>query len=85
MSHVAIITCLQVLGIEYCGRFIDAALSIQAGNDVSGFSLELSLEPKVHSQRVVFKQVLFKETVNIYFRNLRMFWCYLYITYLVQL
>jgi len=52
---------LQVLGVDYCGRFIDAALNIQSGNEVSGISLELPLAPtvdKVRSQRVVFKQVI---------------------------
>ena len=49
---------LQVLGVECCGKLIDAALRLQTGATLAyGDGREATLDTDVHPERVIFKQV----------------------------
>ena len=53
---------IQVVGVEYCGRFTDAALQIQEGRGVvytgeGGARCEAKLPQGAQPNKVIFKQV----------------------------
>lgn len=51
--------CVQVLGVECCARLINAALKLQEGKTLTyKDGKEVTLDPTVNSQKVIFKQVI---------------------------
>ena len=64
-STVVLRECLsssQVVGVEYCGRFTDAAVQIQEGRSVAytgedGAKCEAKLPEGAQPNNVIFKQV----------------------------
>ena len=49
---------MQVVGVDYCGRFVNTAMQIQNGGDVKfGVGKEAKLPEGVRSENVSFVQV----------------------------